>query len=97
MGEWQARLSRHPPGPLLRGTFTFGYDVEVVPTFPGLDLPVRPSTLRDWKELQKFDPSDYPSGGVRDPSGICPQFYLPDVLQELREKAKTSKRNWNHG
>src|SRR5438094_6562906 len=32
---------------------------------PGVDLPVRPSTLRIWKDLQKFDPSDYPSGGVR--------------------------------
>ena len=25
--------------------------------------------------------------------GMLMQFYLPDVLQELRDKAKTSKRN----
>jgi hypothetical protein len=29
--------------------------------------------------------------------GKMVRFYLPDVLQELREKAKTSKRNCNHG
>src|SRR5215467_5504612 len=38
---------------------------------PGGVLPVNPSTLRVWKQLQKFDPSGYPSGGVRDPSGLA--------------------------
>jgi hypothetical protein len=32
---------------------------------PGEVLPVRPSTLRDFNDLQKFYPSGYPSGGVR--------------------------------
>src|ERR1043166_2380890 len=36
---------------------------------PGVVLAVRPSTLRDWKYLQKFDPSGHPSAGVSDPSG----------------------------
>jgi hypothetical protein len=36
---------------------------------PGGVLPVNPSTLRVSKHLQKFDPSDYPSGAVRKPSG----------------------------
>jgi len=42
-------------------------------------LPVRPSTLRVWRYLQKFYPSDYPSGAVRLPvrtmgwnhTGVC--------------------------
>ena len=41
-------------------------------TLPGVVLPVNPSTLLVWKHLQKFDPSDYPSGGVREPSGLRP-------------------------
>ena len=43
---------------------------------PGVVLPVNPSTLLVWKHLQKFDPSDYPSGGVSDPSEI------PGALRE---------------
>jgi hypothetical protein len=62
--------------------FRNGDDVEVVPTFPytspGVDLPVRPSRLRVWKDLEKLDPSGYPSGGVRHPSGnynlLSPSF-----------------------
>jgi len=34
---------------------------------PGVVLPVNPSTLRDSKHLQKFDPSGHPLGAVRDP------------------------------
>ena len=34
---------------------------------PGGVLPVNPSTFRDCRDLQKFDPSDYPSGAVRLP------------------------------
>jgi hypothetical protein len=37
---------------------------------PGVVLPVNPSTLGDFKYLQKLDPSGDPSEGVRDPSGI---------------------------
>jgi hypothetical protein len=33
------------------------------------DLPVRPSTSRAWKHLQKFNPSGYPSEAVRYSSG----------------------------
>src|SRR5258705_9750062 len=39
---------------------------------PGGVLPVNPSTFRDCKHLQKFDPSGYPSAAVTDPSGIYP-------------------------
>ena len=44
-------------------------DVEVVPTFPGVVLPVRPSTFRVRKYLQQLDPSGYPSEAVSEPSG----------------------------
>jgi hypothetical protein len=42
---------------------------------PGVILPVNPSTMRVWKDLQKFDPSDYPSGGVSDPSGLYLHYF----------------------
>jgi hypothetical protein len=38
---------------------------EPLPPFPGVILPVNPSTFGDCKGLQKFYPSDYPSEGVR--------------------------------
>src|SRR5262245_38202768 len=37
---------------------------------PGVVLPVNPSTLRDSKDLQKSDPSGYPSEGVNEPSDL---------------------------
>jgi hypothetical protein len=39
---------------------------------PGVILPVNPSTLHVWKDLQKFDPSGHPSAAVSEPSGFCP-------------------------
>jgi len=46
-----------------------GDDVEIVPTSPGVVLPVNPSTLRVLKHLQKFDPSATRQRPVSDPSG----------------------------
>ena len=39
--------------------------------FQGVVLPVRPSTLRVWKDLQKFDPLGYPLEPVNYPLGFC--------------------------
>jgi hypothetical protein len=57
---------------------------------PGVVLPVNPSTLLVWKYLQKFDPSDYPSGGVNNPSGIR------GAANELtaRERGRSGGRGW---
>src|SRR6266481_3609408 len=44
---------------------------------PGDVLPVRPSTLRVWKRLQKSYPSTYPSEAVSDPSGPTRSEDLP--------------------
>jgi hypothetical protein len=44
-------------------------------TLPGGNLPVRPSTLQVWKDLQKSDPSGDPSEGVSDPSDFWPQIF----------------------
>ena len=38
---------------------------------PGVVLPVNPSTLLVWKDLQKFDPSDTRQEAVSNPSGLC--------------------------
>jgi epoxyqueuosine reductase len=61
-------LARSPLGSAARAA-SGGARLSREADLPGGILPVNPSTLRDCKDLQKFDPSGYPSGGVSDPSG----------------------------